>query len=110
MKVIFLVCFLDLSGLYVYVYDPLMQDKGNIVLPNFCSAIPDECSECGHKSVMGGPIWSNPIHDKEWAVSILSNVHAMSNMYPAYAKISAILTSVSEVMPYSSSVHNKVMI
>jgi hypothetical protein len=26
----------------------------------------------------------------------------MNNVYPAYAKISAILTSVSEVMPYSS--------
>ncbi|KAK3139452.1 hypothetical protein QOZ80_5AG0383500 [Eleusine coracana subsp. coracana] len=75
------------------------KDKRNIILPSFCPSMPEECLECGHKSVMGGPIWSNPIHDKEWAASILSNVHAMSTVYPAYAKISAILTSISEELP-----------
>ncbi|TVU30739.1 hypothetical protein EJB05_22375 [Eragrostis curvula] len=74
-------------------------DKRNIVLPNFSPAVLGDCSECGHKFVMGGPIWSDPIHDKEWAASILSNIHAMSDAYPAYQKISAILTSVSEELP-----------
>ncbi|XP_062200622.1 tRNA (guanine(26)-N(2))-dimethyltransferase 1-like isoform X2 [Phragmites australis] len=85
------------------------KDKRNIVLPNFCPAVPEECFECGHKFVMGGPIWSDPIHDKEWAASILSNIRAMSDVYPAYAKISAILTSVSEELPNAplfASLHN----
>lgn len=97
-KVFFLVLFHCLTC--AYVCDPLIQDKRNIALPNFCPTVPQECSECGHKFVMGGPIWSDPIHDKEWATSILSNIRAMSGAYPAYAKISAILTSVSEVIPY----------
>ncbi|XP_044964308.1 probable tRNA (guanine(26)-N(2))-dimethyltransferase 1 [Hordeum vulgare subsp. vulgare] len=75
------------------------KDKRNIPLPNFCPTVPQECSECGGKFVMGGPIWSDPIHDKDWAASILSNIRAMSGLYQAYAKISAILTSVSQELP-----------
>uniref|UniRef100_A0A453AP11 Methyltransferase n=1 Tax=Aegilops tauschii subsp. strangulata TaxID=200361 RepID=A0A453AP11_AEGTS len=74
------------------------KDKRNIPLPNFCPTVPQECSECGGKFVMGGPIWSDPIHDRDWATSILSNIRATSGLYEAYAKISAILTSVSEVL------------
>uniref|UniRef100_A0A453AP02 tRNA (guanine(26)-N(2))-dimethyltransferase n=1 Tax=Aegilops tauschii subsp. strangulata TaxID=200361 RepID=A0A453AP02_AEGTS len=76
-----------------------MEDKRNIPLPNFCPTVPQECSECGGKFVMGGPIWSDPIHDRDWATSILSNIRATSGLYEAYAKISAILTSVSEELP-----------
>ncbi|CAN6318963.1 unnamed protein product [Urochloa humidicola] len=86
-----------------------LKDKRNITLPNFGPTVPEECSECAHKFVMGGPIWSNPIHDKEWASSILSNIHVMRDSYPAYAKISAILTSVSEELPEAPlfvSLHN----
>ncbi|SPT16326.1 unnamed protein product [Triticum aestivum] len=75
------------------------KDKRNIPLPNFCPTVPQECSECGGKFVMGGPIWSDPIHDRDWATSILSNIRATSGLYEAYAKISAILTSVSEELP-----------
>ncbi|VAH42185.1 probable tRNA (guanine(26)-N(2))-dimethyltransferase 1 isoform X1 [Triticum dicoccoides] len=75
------------------------KDKRNIPLPNFCPIVPQECSECGGKFVMGGPIWSDPIHDRDWAASILSNIRATSGLYQAYAKISAILTSVSEELP-----------
>ena len=83
---------------HVYGYGHLIQDKRNVALPNFCPTVPQECSECAHKFVMGGPIWSDPIHDKEWAASILSNIRATSGVYQAYAKISAILTSISEVV------------
>jgi len=55
---------------------------------------------------MGGPIWSAPIHDKKWATSVLSDILALREAYPAYPKISSILTSVSEVMPFSSAVHS----
>lgn len=46
---------------------------------------------------MGGPIWSAPIHDQEWVTSILADVKSMQDRYPAYARISAALTNVSEV-------------
>ncbi|AQK68044.1 putative tRNA (guanine(26)-N(2))-dimethyltransferase 2 [Zea mays] len=83
-----------------------IEDKENIAVPNFRLTLPEVCSECGHQFVMGGPLWSYPIHDKVWAASILSDIHAMREAYPAYPKISAILSSVSEVMSFSSAVHN----
>lgn len=47
---------------------------------------------------MGGPIWSAPIHDQEWVSSILANVKASKERYPAYERISAVLTTISEVL------------
>uniref|UniRef100_A0A0E0M6U3 tRNA (guanine(26)-N(2))-dimethyltransferase n=1 Tax=Oryza punctata TaxID=4537 RepID=A0A0E0M6U3_ORYPU len=79
--------------------DFYIRDKRNIALPNFSPIMPQECAECGHNFVMGGPIWSDPMHDKEWAASILSSIQAMSCAYSAYAKISAIMTSVTEELP-----------
>ncbi|GAB4830749.1 hypothetical protein Ancab_004781 [Ancistrocladus abbreviatus] len=42
--------------------------KNNSVryLPGFGPVVPQECSDCGKKFNMGGPIWSAPIHDQEW--------------------------------------------
>ena len=59
--------------------------------------VPQECSDCGKKFNMGGPIWSAPIHDQEWVASILENVKSMKDRYPAYDRISAVLGTVSEV-------------
>lgn len=47
---------------------------------------------------MGGPIWSAPIHDEEWVDSILADVKSMKDHYPAYDRISAVLTTISEVL------------
>lgn len=46
---------------------------------------------------MGGPIWSAPIHDQEWVAAMLANVKSMKERYPAYERISAVLTTISEV-------------
>lgn len=65
--------------------------------PGFGPIVPQECGDCGKKFSMGGPIWSAPIHDQDWVPSIISNISAMKDRYPAYERISAVLTSVSEV-------------
>ncbi|XP_038990028.1 probable tRNA (guanine(26)-N(2))-dimethyltransferase 2 isoform X2 [Phoenix dactylifera] len=67
--------------------------------PGFGPVVPQECSNCGKKFNMGGPIWSAPIHDQEWVASMLANVKAMKDRYPAYEKISAVLTTVLEELP-----------
>ncbi|OVA10995.1 tRNA (guanine(26)-N(2))-dimethyltransferase [Macleaya cordata] len=75
--------------------------KNNSVryLPGFGPVVPQECSDCGKKFNMGGPIWSAPIHDQEWVTSILANVRSLKERYPAYDRISAVLTTVSEELP-----------
>ncbi|GKV16964.1 hypothetical protein SLEP1_g27525 [Rubroshorea leprosula] len=68
-------------------------------LPGFAPVVPQECSDCGKKFNMGGPIWSAPIHDPEWVTSILADVKSMKDHYPAYDRISAVLTTISEELP-----------
>ncbi|XP_022858161.1 probable tRNA (guanine(26)-N(2))-dimethyltransferase 2 [Olea europaea var. sylvestris] len=68
-------------------------------LPGFGPVVPQECSDCGKKYNMGGPIWSAPIHDQEWVTSILADVKSMKDRYPAYDRISAVLTMISEELP-----------
>ncbi|KAJ4833107.1 hypothetical protein Tsubulata_001094 [Turnera subulata] len=78
--------------------------KNNSVryLPGFGPAVPQECTDCGKKFNMGGPIWSAPIHDQEWVTSILEDVKSMKDRYPAYDRISAELPDV----PLFLSLHN----
>nr|CAD1841825.1 unnamed protein product [Ananas comosus var. bracteatus] len=77
--------------------------------PGFGPVVPQQCSHCGKKYNMGGPIWSAPMHDQEWVLSILANVKAMKERYPAYEKITAVLTMISEELhdiPLFLSLHN----
>ncbi|KAK4477545.1 hypothetical protein RD792_016776 [Penstemon davidsonii] len=68
-------------------------------LPGFGPAVAQECSDCGKKYNMGGPIWSAPIHDEEWVTSILEDVKSIKHRYPAFGRISAVLTTISEELP-----------
>lgn len=84
-----------------------LQPVGRIVtkdtsvryLPGFGPAVAQECSDCGKKYNMGGPIWSAPIHDMEWINSTLADVKSMKDRYPAFDRISAVLTTISEELP-----------
>ncbi|KAI5442719.1 probable tRNA (guanine(26)-N(2))-dimethyltransferase 1 [Lathyrus oleraceus] len=68
-------------------------------LPGFGPVVPQDCTDCGKKFIMGGPIWSAPIHDQEWVASIIADVYRMKSSYPAYEHISAILNTISEELP-----------
>lgn len=74
-----------------------LQNNSVRYLPGFGPVVPQLCSDCGKKFNMGGPIWSGRIHDQEWVNSILGEVKSMKDRYPAYDRISAVLTTISEV-------------
>ncbi|CAN6479769.1 unnamed protein product [Victoria cruziana] len=77
--------------------------------PAYGPVVPQECSDCGKRFNLAGPIWSAPIHDQEWISSILSNVVSSRDRYPAYERISAVLTAVSEELldvPLYISLHS----
>lgn len=65
--------------------------------PGYGPIVPQECTDCGKRFNMGGPIWSAPIHDQEWVTTLLSDVKSMKERYPAYNRIVALLTTISEV-------------
>ena len=61
--------------------------------------VPRECPNCGWHYNMGGPFWTEPIHDMEWVDAIKKQVEENKAMYPGYDKIHALLTTVSEELP-----------
>lgn len=89
------------SNLFVSLHF-ILQNNSVRYLPGFGPAVPQECSDCGKSYNMGGPIWSAPIHDQEWVTSILEDVKSMKDRYPAYERISAVLTTISEVCIYEN--------
>ncbi|XP_031492718.1 probable tRNA (guanine(26)-N(2))-dimethyltransferase 2 isoform X1 [Nymphaea colorata] len=77
--------------------------------PAYGPVVPQECSDCGKIFNLAGPIWSASIHDQEWISSILSNVVSLKDRYPAYERISAVLTAISEELldvPLYVSLHS----
>ncbi|XP_020676857.1 probable tRNA (guanine(26)-N(2))-dimethyltransferase 1 isoform X1 [Dendrobium catenatum] len=77
--------------------------------PAFGPVVPQACSDCGKQFHVGGPIWSSPIHDQAWVESILADVRSMKERYPAYDRISSVLTAISEELsdaPLFLSLHN----
>ncbi|KAL5702047.1 methylamine--glutamate N-methyltransferase [Ranunculus cassubicifolius] len=77
----------------------IMKKNSVRYLPGFGPVVPQACNDCGKKFNVGGPIWSAPIHDQDWVSSILTNVYSMRERYPAFDRISAVLTTVSEELP-----------
>ncbi|XP_057522092.1 tRNA (guanine(26)-N(2))-dimethyltransferase 1-like [Amaranthus tricolor] len=67
--------------------------------PGYGPIVPQECTDCGKRFNMGGPIWSAPLHDQEWVTTLLSDVKPMKERYPAYNRIIALLTTISEELP-----------
>tara|TARA_B110000971_G_scaffold160959_1_gene164533 strand:+ start:3741 stop:5762 length:2022 start_codon:yes stop_codon:yes gene_type:complete len=58
--------------------------------------VPQRCPHCGWGFHMGGPFWTEPIHDMKWVGEIKTQVEGNKQSYPGYDKIHALLTTVQE--------------
>lgn len=94
-----------------------LQPVGRIVyknenaryLPGTGPAILPECKHCGKRFNMGGPIWSEPIHDSDWIALILKETNASRKSYPAFDKVHGVVTAISEELldvPLYLSLHS----
>mmetsp|Transcript_18216 Transcript_18216/g.47536 ORF Transcript_18216/g.47536 Transcript_18216/m.47536 type:complete len:515 (-) Transcript_18216:135-1679(-) len=71
--------------------------------------VPTRCEETGSKFLMGGPIWSAPIHDEEWIRNLSADINANKDLYPAYKQITSIMATVVEELldvPLYVDTHN----
>ena len=75
--------------------------KGNVTRyqPGAGPVVPQRCSSCGWHYNMGGPIWSEPLHDQEWLRNIKAEVERNKDAYPGYGKVHALLTMAQEELP-----------
>ena len=90
-------------GCDTYAMQPVGRTavKGNSTKfqPGRGPVVPENCPNCGWHFNMGGPFWSEPIHDQAWVSEIKKQVEDNKAMYPGYDKIHALLTTVSEELP-----------
>lgn len=72
--------------------------KGNSTKfqPGRGPVVPENCPNCGWHFNMGGPMWSEPMHNEAWVTEIKKHVEDNKALYPGYDKIHALLTNVSE--------------
>eukprot|EP00878_Enallax_costatus_P040089 GHUV01046073.1.p1 GENE.GHUV01046073.1~~GHUV01046073.1.p1 ORF type:complete len:436 (+),score=123.03 GHUV01046073.1:390-1697(+) len=76
--------------------------KGNSIkhLPGHGPAVPEQrCPESGSGFLMGGPIWSEPIHNQEWVAGLLQQMDTEQANYAQYPRLKGILTSVLDELP-----------
>jgi tRNA (guanine26-N2/guanine27-N2)-dimethyltransferase len=64
--------------------------------PSPAPAVPDKCPETGSGFTMGGPYWTEPIHDPEWVQGILQFVKTRKPRFQAYDRLVGLLTTAGE--------------
>lgn len=67
--------------------------------PGMGPAVPQQCPDTGSNFQMGGPFWTEPLHDPEWVAGLLEQVQRDKDSLPAHDKLHSLLTTVSEELP-----------
>uniref|UniRef100_A0A336K6H1 tRNA (guanine(26)-N(2))-dimethyltransferase n=1 Tax=Culicoides sonorensis TaxID=179676 RepID=A0A336K6H1_CULSO len=67
--------------------------------------VPQRCEHCGHPHHMGGPIWTNPIHNQEFLDKLLSTVTSdryeyLTNQKRIYGMLSVIKEELPDIPLY----------
>ncbi|KAI9070376.1 N2,N2-dimethylguanosine tRNA methyltransferase [Trametes sanguinea] len=93
------------SGCQSFYEQPLgrvteqVSQKGNVNLLFKVQTGPpvsERCPECNSVLHVAGPMWSGPIHDKEFVSSVLSHVEANEDKYGTSARMKGMLTVAKE--------------
>lgn len=58
------------------------------------------CPECGRRLHLGGPIWSEPIHNKDFVQKVLEKVKKCQSSYKTSERLIGVLTVISEELPH----------
>ncbi|OSC99071.1 N2,N2-dimethylguanosine tRNA methyltransferase [Trametes coccinea BRFM310] len=93
------------SGCQSFYEQPLgrvteqVSQKGNVNLlfkVHTGPPVSERCPECNSVLHVAGPMWSGPIHDKEFVSSVLSHVEANEDKYGTSARMKGMLTVAKE--------------
>jgi len=64
--------------------------------PGHGPAVPEKCTECGSRFLVGGPIWSGPLHDPTFCQNLQESLIRDKAKYPAFELVNTRLTNVRE--------------
>ncbi|KAI0362202.1 N2,N2-dimethylguanosine tRNA methyltransferase [Trametes cingulata] len=76
-----------------------VSDKGNVNLlfkVHQGPPVSERCPECNSALHVAGPMWSGPIHNKEFVSSVLAHVEANEDKYGTSARMKGMLTVAKE--------------
>lgn len=59
--------------------------------------VTETCSHCGHRHLVGGPLWSAPIHDREFLSTLKASL--VQEDFSTFRRIYGILTMMEEELP-----------
>eukprot|EP00004_Rigifila_ramosa_P005664 TRINITY_DN16332_c0_g1_i1.p1 TRINITY_DN16332_c0_g1~~TRINITY_DN16332_c0_g1_i1.p1 ORF type:complete len:606 (-),score=127.05 TRINITY_DN16332_c0_g1_i1:14-1792(-) len=71
------------------------------MVPVSVPQVEKKCPECNSNWKMGGPIWSAPIHNSEFAEKLLSLVKHSPADFKQSGRLMAVLSTVCEELPHS---------
>eukprot|EP01114_Cavostelium_apophysatum_P018935 TRINITY_DN5959_c0_g1_i2.p3 TRINITY_DN5959_c0_g1~~TRINITY_DN5959_c0_g1_i2.p3 ORF type:complete len:327 (-),score=80.18 TRINITY_DN5959_c0_g1_i2:1106-2086(-) len=58
-----------------------------------------KCTDCGKNLRIGGPIWSEPMHDSEWISEVLNHMQQNPTMYNQSKKLFGLLSVARDEIP-----------
>ncbi|XP_045107063.1 probable tRNA (guanine(26)-N(2))-dimethyltransferase isoform X2 [Portunus trituberculatus] len=59
--------------------------------------VAESCSHCGHRHVVGGPVWSAPIHDREFLSSLKESL--VEEDFTTYRRMLGVISMMEEELP-----------
>ena len=85
------------DSFYLQPVARVTQKNGSVKhMPGYAPVVPTTCPETGKGFYMGGPIWSDPIHDMRWVRNILKDIQRNKERYPGYVKVHSCIVAASE--------------
>ena len=67
------------------------KGKGFKFAPGHGPTVPQQCPETGSGWIMGGPFWSQPLHDQAWVKGVLDTLTVITTPTSAQADLSWVL-------------------
>jgi tRNA (guanine26-N2/guanine27-N2)-dimethyltransferase len=87
---------------------PTNDGNATRFMPGLAPCVSPKCEECGWDFNMGGPFWTEPLHDAVWTKKLLAKLEREKALFSAYGKVHALLTTVNEELldvPLFMSIH-----
>ncbi|KAG1676768.1 hypothetical protein FOA52_005057 [Chlamydomonas sp. UWO 241] len=62
-------------------------------------AVPERCPETGSGYLMGGPIWTEPIHDADFLKGLMADIDRDQERYAQYGRIRGLVQAAADELP-----------
>jgi len=91
------------TGCGSYTLSPLLKvtENGNSVKykPGTGPPVGMTCDQCNKPYQIGGPVWSDPIHDVDFVKAVVDDINKAKDKYGTFTRMNGLLSVISEELP-----------